>query len=157
MQLRDEAYQKSQDAFNQGNHAAAKENSEKRKECAEKIKFHNSKAAEEIFRFHNPHPEHLEQVDLHGLFVEEAKEKVESHISRCKRAKLKQFKVVVGKGLHSVNGVPKLKFAIQELVETYHLRCTIDERNAGCLLVEFVSEKDQGFVGWAVEKVCLIM
>lgn len=41
------------------------------------------------------------EIDLHGLFVTEASEKVEEAIQRCQASGEENLVIIVGKGLHS--------------------------------------------------------
>ncbi|KAJ3781790.1 hypothetical protein GGU10DRAFT_95989 [Lentinula aff. detonsa] len=76
------------------------------------------------------------EIDLHGLFVEEAIERVVSAIedSRCRGDT--EILLIVGKGLHSSGGVPKLKDAIEEFIKPQpFLVARSDPTNGGRLIV----------------------
>lgn len=151
----DEAYREGQAAYERGDHIEAKRQSDLRKKFTENVHKYNAKASDIIYMTHNPNSTKLDTIDLHGLFEEEAKSAVSKHIERCKKANIHVFNVVVGKGLHSHNGIPKLKYAIQELVEQHHLRCTVNPQNSGVLIVEFVTKERQGIFGW-IQSGCII-
>lgn len=56
-------------------------------------------------------------IDLHGLYVKEAIEKVEEFISAEQRAgQHPELRVIVGKGIHSPGHVAKIKPAVEELM-----------------------------------------
>lgn len=43
----------------------------------------------------------INEIDLHGLFVAEARQKVEEAIQRCQNSKQTHLIIIVGRGLHS--------------------------------------------------------
>ncbi len=89
------------------------------------------------------------ELDLHGLRVTEAVAEVEKAIAAARAANPPQQRLVliVGKGLHSADGIPKLKPAIEGLVRRHNLRVTPGVPNAGCITVEFVKPSERGWVG----------
>ena len=139
---RGSCFDRSKQCYSQGDHAGAKEWSQKGRNHDVKEKEFNSKASKLIFQHHNKDRD-VDVIDLHGLFVREAVVMVQEHIRLCKKLKIKRFTVIVGKGLHSHNGIAKLRPAIMELVEENQVKCSVDQRNDGCLFVEFVEKKEQ--------------
>jgi hypothetical protein len=81
----------------------------------------------------------LTEIDLHGLFVEEALERVEQRIRLCRSRSIDHLIVIVGRGNHSANGISRLKPAVTKLITEHQLRCTPNRPNSGCLYIEFVS------------------
>ncbi len=63
--------------------------------------------------------------------------------------------LIVGKGLHSRDGVAKLRPAVERLVARHNLRCIPGQPNAGCITAEFVSREQRGIVGWLLD-MCVI-
>lgn len=86
------------------------------------------------------------EIDLHGLYVKEASQKVEEAIQHCQQAGENDLTIIVGKGLHSPNQIAKLKPAIIELVKKYNVSCQPNIPNPGCLYVEF--GKGTGDLSW---------
>jgi len=50
-----------------------------------------------------------EELDLHGLFLDEAKEHVHSFVNECARHHISAVRIVHGKGLHSPEKKPVIK------------------------------------------------
>ena len=81
-------------------------------------------ASEQIFNVLNTQHDYYEFIDLHGQFVVESKQIVSSRLKDIREAvvtgqikpnydsKNHVFKIICGKGNHSIGGVAKLKFAI---------------------------------------------
>lgn len=157
-QLRSDAFEKSKACYQKGDHAGAKKFSEEGKRQDALVDEWNEKAARVIFDTLNK-DRSLDEMDLHGLFVKEAVQKVEERIQKCQKKGLKQFKCIVGKGIHSANGEAKIKPAIEDLVQKYNLRCSVDGNNTGCLVIELVDAKRRGIFGLfdRVEKECILM
>ncbi|CEP21972.1 Smr domain-containing protein YPL199C [Cyberlindnera jadinii] len=140
--LADQAYKKrqqlsaqSQKAYKQGDGARAKELSEQAKKQMAIGDDYNFKAAEYVFRENNADSDSNE-IDLHGLYVKEAiyilKRRIAAGVNRGES----KLEVIVGKGIHSENGVAKLKPAVEELCNEAGLRSYIDKKNTGVLIVE---------------------
>ena len=110
-------------------------------------------AAAEIFTHRNPeydlNPLARVKIDLHHLFVREAKEYVERHLDLCRRAKLQKTEIISGRGNHSVGGVAKIRPAIMELLETQRdVEVDEHETNPGRIVVRF---SDVGRTGVGAE------
>lgn len=56
-------------------------------------------------------------IDVHGLFVPEAIKKVEKSLQTAILNGRKDLRVIVGRGLHSQDGRPKLRPAIEREME----------------------------------------
>ncbi|KIL60638.1 hypothetical protein M378DRAFT_167867 [Amanita muscaria Koide BX008] len=135
-QKRNACFEASQAAYGNREGARAKELSNEGKEHSRLMEQYNERAANFIFRHKNAHRPPTE-IDLHGLFVKEASQKVEEAIQRCQQMKLDHLVIIVGKGLHSPGQRAKLKPAIVELVNKYQVAVEPDKPNPGCLYVEF--------------------
>ncbi|KAG9306484.1 hypothetical protein G9A89_008420 [Geosiphon pyriformis] len=143
--IRKDISEQAQKAYKSGNKRKAKDLSNKSKEHYRLMELYNKKAAEIIFSENNRH-RNKDEIDLHGLFVKEALEYTEERIKLCKANRIDTLMIIVGKGNHSLNGIPKLKPAIGELVQKYQFRCTPNKPNSGCLYVEFNHGK--GDLSW---------
>ncbi|WWC63749.1 uncharacterized protein I303_106354 [Kwoniella dejecticola CBS 10117] len=75
-------------------------------------------------------------IDLHGLYVKEAIEKVEESITSSQRSGAEELRVIVGKGIHSQGGKAKIKPAVEELMAKYNLSAHVDPDNSGVLIVD---------------------
>ncbi|CAO3651266.1 unnamed protein product [Mucor hiemalis] len=142
---RNACYAQSQEAYNSGDGARAKELSNEGHRHDESMKQYNKKASDYIYAQKNQgRPSN--EIDLHGLFVKEASEKVEEAIRRCEKNGEKDLVIIVGKGLHSPGQIAKLKPAIIELVKKYNVSCQPNIPNPGCLYIEF--GKGTGDLSW---------
>ncbi|KAG1752990.1 hypothetical protein EDB19DRAFT_2035542 [Suillus lakei] len=74
-------------------------------------------------------------VDLHGLYVEEAKLYFHDAIRGVRDLGESSIRVIVGKGNHSLNNIPRVKPAIQEYGESLGLGVEVDPHNDGCFVV----------------------
>ena len=107
--LRSTCFEKSQNAFHNGDHNKAKEWSEKGKEYGHKVDEANEKAARAIFDSLNKKGKHpVRTYDFHGLYVKEALSKLEEIVKFAKRQKWSDVTIIVGRGNHSLNGVAKV-------------------------------------------------
>ncbi|KAF5830322.1 hypothetical protein DUNSADRAFT_14753 [Dunaliella salina] len=137
-----------------GQHELAKKKSEEGKKLDSQAKKHARKAADATFAQNNT-GRPANEVDLHGLYVDEALERVEKAISNARWSQLlrcpvaKDITFIVGKGLHSQDGVAKIRPAVLKLVNRYYLRVTEDTPNAGCIHVEFLNLSEFNLHRWA--------
>ncbi|KAI9299960.1 hypothetical protein BJ944DRAFT_171584 [Cunninghamella echinulata] len=133
---RNECYEQSQEAYRNGDGALAKELSNKGHSHDNKMKQYNQQAADLIYREKNQgRPPN--EIDLHGLFVQEATDRVDEAIKLCKREHYENLTIIVGKGLHSPGQIAKLKPAITEMVQRYEVLCEPNRPNPGCLYITF--------------------
>lgn len=127
--------QQSQEAFQKGDKQKAHELSEQLKKILDEAENYNRKAAEYVFLENNADSKE-DEIDLHGLYVKEAKWILQKRISESIRTNQPHLKVIVGKGLHSENGVAKLKPAIDEMCDESNLKHHMDPKNAGVLVID---------------------
>ncbi|ORX51154.1 DUF1771-domain-containing protein [Piromyces finnis] len=135
---RGDCFERSQQAFKSGDKAKAKELSDEGKKYDQEMIECNKKAANLIFKLNNSDknlPVH--EIDLHGLFVEESKGFVEERIKLCKQKNIDALIVIVGRGNHSIDKIPKIKPAIEELVNTHGIEYKMNEPNPGCISLLF--------------------
>lgn len=74
-------------------------------------------------------------VDLHGLFVLEAKVYFDDAVRRAQDCGELSLHVIVGRGNHSENNIARIKPAIQEYGQSLGLDVEVDPFNNGCLVV----------------------
>ncbi|KAL7752051.1 hypothetical protein RI367_002580 [Sorochytrium milnesiophthora] len=146
-QERGRCFEASRAAYARGDKAEAKLLSDKGKEHGVNMERYNQMAADEAFAFHNnSRQDNLAELDLHGLYVKEALQRVGQHIQRCKKAGVKQTVLITGRGKHSADGLAKIRPAVEQLMHDERLRATPGVPNEGCILVEF--DVAPGQVGW---------
>ncbi|GFR47969.1 hypothetical protein Agub_g9793 [Astrephomene gubernaculifera] len=144
---RNAAFAASKAAYTARDHTRARQLSQKGKQhAAQAVEAHARAAALLLEQNNSRRPPG--ELDLHGLRVTEAVAEVQKAISRARKDGQQQLVLIVGRGLHSADGVPKLRPAIEKLVRQHNLRVTPGVPNEGCLTVEFVSAAERGWVEW---------
>ncbi|QID88240.1 hypothetical protein GRS66_010949 [Saccharomyces pastorianus] len=140
--LADDAYKKrdqlsheSQTAYQQGDKKSAHELSEKSKAQLKVAEDYNMQAAEYVFVENNADSSSNE-IDLHGLYVKEALFILQKRIKFATDHNEPQLNVIVGKGLHSQNGIAKLKPSIEEYCAKHGIRNHLEKGNSGVLVLE---------------------
>ncbi|CAK7903380.1 hypothetical protein CAAN1_07S07162 [[Candida] anglica] len=138
----DECYQKrsslsqqSQAAFKSGDKSRAHDLSEESKKFLSQAEGYNRQAAEYVFRENNADSAG-DEIDLHGLYVKEAEYILQNRLGAAIRSNQSHLRVIVGKGLHSSNGIAKLKPAIDQLCDECNLRHRIDPKNTGVMIID---------------------
>lgn len=132
--LRGECYEKSQQEFKTGDKAKAKELSEEGKKHDELMKQYNKEAADAFFAAHNQGRDNM-TIDLHGLYVEEAMERLKARIETIGRKGT--FVIIWGAGNHSEGGVRKIKPAVVDYLNGEKFQFDDDTPNHGCCTVYF--------------------
>ncbi|KAJ6502681.1 hypothetical protein DFH09DRAFT_1202422 [Mycena vulgaris] len=130
----------------QGFRDAASKLSQISKEHQRAMEEFNQTASEMIYRENNKDREPHE-IDLHGLFVKEAELKVEMAILAAERRGDPRVRVIVGQGLHTADGVAKLKPAMECYIDKMRPHSVqTDSLNPGVLVVSLTldSPDDQG-------------
>ncbi|EPY50340.1 SMR and DUF1771 domain-containing protein [Schizosaccharomyces cryophilus OY26] len=128
-------FQMAQQAYASGQKAEAHELSQKGKECGQKMEEYNRKAAYAIYLYKNTHCQ-PDELDLHGLYIDEAVQAVRQRIHNCIQRGEDHLHVIVGKGNHSVGHVEKLKPAVIQMLEQNNFRYST-EVNEGRIYVSF--------------------
>jgi hypothetical protein len=84
---------------------------------------------------------------------------VEAAVAAARARGDKRLVLIVGRGLHSRDGVAKLKPAVlDQLINKHSLRCTPGVPNEGCVLVELVRPEERGWLGAVLgDGGCVIM
>ncbi|KAL6062133.1 Smr domain-containing protein [Balamuthia mandrillaris] len=142
-------FERSQRAWKKGDKALAKELSDQGKKHQEAMQKFHAEAARAIFARHNKGRPN-DEIDLHGLRVKEALEFTEQRIQQLKPSASsggilssdKPLKVIVGKGLHSIDNKARIKPAVIELMERLEVVCEEDPTNEGVLLVSLRPSSD---------------
>ncbi|KAL1405073.1 hypothetical protein Q8F55_008696 [Vanrija albida] len=132
--LAHKSFADSQNAYKSGDGARAKTLSEQGKQHQANQQRLDGQASDWIFRENNKTQPHG-TIDLHGLYVKEAIERVETAISDGQRSGAQEIRVITGKGIHSQNHQAKIKPAVEQLMQKYQLAAEIDPRNTGVLIV----------------------
>jgi len=158
---RGDCFERSQKAFKSGEKAKAKELSDEGKKYDKEMIECNKKAANLIFKLNNTDKNlPIHEIDLHGLFVEEAKNFAEERIKLCKEKKVDALIIIVGRGNHSIDNIPKIKPAIEQLVKSNGLESRMNEPNPGCITVLFKKGAQVPAYGnkpSASERFCIIL
>lgn len=131
-----------QQAYKSGDKQKAHELSEELKEVLEQAENYNRQAAEYVFRENNADSAG-DEIDLHGLYVKEAEWIMQKRLSECIRTNQSHLRVIVGKGLHSANGIAKLKPAIEQLCSESGLKHYIDPKNTGVMVIDLTNSLGQ--------------
>jgi DNA-nicking Smr family endonuclease len=97
----------------------------------------NKRAAKIIFREKNKNRTEGE-IDFHGLFVAEAVEFAKEVLRSARLRGVIVVRFIVGKGLHTVDGVAKIRPALEDLCTERGLNHSLDPTNAGVLIVRLV-------------------
>lgn len=132
---RAEFSKESQQAYKAGDKQRASELSAKAKEQLAVAERFNRKAAEFVF-IENNRDSDDNDIDLHGLYVKEAEYILKQRIISGIQKNQATLDCIVGKGLHSQNGIAKLKPAVEQLCADANLRCWIDPKNTGVLHID---------------------
>lgn len=132
---RNELSQLSQRAYQSGDKQKAHSYSIELKKVLNQAESYNRQAAEYVFRENNADSA-SDEIDLHGLFIKEAEWILQQRISYAIKTNQPHLKVIVGKGLHSVNGISKMKPAVDKMCTESHLTHKIDPHNAGVLIID---------------------
>lgn len=80
------------------------------------------------------------EIDLHGLHVREALDHVEQAIAAARKSGKAQLNFIVGQGRHSVNGVAKIKLAVEDWLQKQDIAYVPGPGNPGLLIVTLVAE-----------------
>lgn len=126
--------QQSQNAYKQGEKSEAKKLSESAKQYRMQASRINEDAANYVFQQNNLDSSQ-EELDLHGLFVDEAEWIMKRRIYVAVRSNEPIIKVIVGKGLHSEGHKAKLKPAMEDICEQYNLKHYLQSGNSGVMCI----------------------
>ncbi|ORZ24802.1 hypothetical protein BCR41DRAFT_233829 [Lobosporangium transversale] len=79
-------------------------------------------------------------MDLHGLRVDEAEYYTQERMIGFIEDKEKKLKIIVGRGKHSLGGIPKIKPAVMELLKEFEVEASFDPSNDGCIFVRSLQQ-----------------
>ncbi|EDK44235.1 conserved hypothetical protein [Lodderomyces elongisporus NRRL YB-4239] len=140
--------QQSQAAYKQKDGQRAHELSEELKKALAQAEQYSQQAAEYVFRENNADSA-ADEIDLHGLYVKEAEWILKVRLKQAISTNQSHLKVIVGKGLHSQNGIAKLKPAVDQLCDETRLKHYIDPKNSGVMIIELNGEDASNIpTGW---------
>ncbi|KAL9101584.1 MAG: hypothetical protein Q9163_003184 [Psora crenata] len=126
---------KSQQAYQRGDGAAARELSEEGKRHGAMMEQYNKQASEYIFRENNSMDRvAADTIDLHGQFVEEAEAILEQRIRYARSTGQTHLHVIVGKGNHSPGHIQKIKPRVEQICRAEGLQYAVEE-NAGRIYI----------------------
>ncbi|KAK0184079.1 hypothetical protein F5146DRAFT_1228904 [Armillaria mellea] len=128
-------FSESHEAYDRGDHAAAKELSNQGKNHKQKMEQLHKAASTWIYLENNRGREPGE-IDLHGLYVKEAIAYTETALEEASLRGDSELRVIVGRGSHSEDGVARVRPAIEELMRQHRLITELDPSNSGVLVVE---------------------
>ncbi|KIW62263.1 hypothetical protein PV04_10456 [Phialophora macrospora] len=129
-------FQRSQQAYQDGDGAAAHALSQEGKEHGAKMEMYNKQASEFIFRENNAGGRvPADTIDLHGQFVEEAEDILEERIKYAQSHGQTHLHVIVGKGNHSASHVQKIKPRVEQVCQQLGLQYHTEE-NEGRMYVK---------------------
>ncbi|KAI9229077.1 MAG: hypothetical protein DHS80DRAFT_8386, partial [Piptocephalis tieghemiana] len=94
-----------------------------------------SRLAAQLFFSKNNNNTSPWMVDLHGLYVPEALEKVKEFVKKAKEGQQLRVVFIVGRGNHSRKGIPKLRPAVTEWLVSEKKKHTVDFPRVGCITV----------------------
>ncbi|KAJ3117364.1 hypothetical protein HDU96_007018 [Phlyctochytrium bullatum] len=134
-----ESSQKSQDAYKSGRHADARLYSEQAASLRAQAQCKAKEAADAVFQEKNA-GRPIGEIDLHGLFVEEALERLKERIQTCKRQGVEELVVITGIGRNSVDNVPKIKERVKQLVQEENIEAEVGVPNEGCVTLHLKRE-----------------
>ncbi|KAI9167458.1 Smr domain-containing protein [Paramyrothecium foliicola] len=141
---RNACFDRSRRAYDEGDHAGAKEYSNEGKAHDRKMDDYNRQASDFIFRENNA-PGRVEPdcIDLHGQFVEEAERILEERIRADQANGQTHLHAIVGKGHHSAGHVQKIKPKVEELCRELGLKYRTEE-NAGRIYINLQGGEPHG-------------
>ncbi|BFZ58097.1 hypothetical protein PYCC9005_005156 [Savitreella phatthalungensis] len=141
--MRGRCIEASKAAYARGDGALAKAKSEEAASHGRQMQMHNEAAALYVFRANNAGCA-ADEIDLHGLHVDEAKVYVEQRVVACMSRGDNHLHIIVGKGIHSAGHIQKLKPAIEELCRQHNFQYRT-EHNEGRIYVTFPQGGAQGY------------
>ncbi|KAJ7938231.1 hypothetical protein B0H13DRAFT_1851681 [Mycena leptocephala] len=120
--------------------AEARKLTETGRQHKQTMEIFNKKASDMIFKVRDREPH---EVDLHRLFVKEAELRVNEAIRAAETRGDPLVRFIVGQGLHTDNGVSRLKPALTSYIRKLGHPVDPDPRNPGVLVVPLNAADDQ--------------
>ncbi|KAI1180242.1 DUF1771-domain-containing protein [Nemania sp. FL0916] len=126
--LRRDCMERSHSAYQRGDKAGAKQLSNEGKAHGAKAEKWEKQASDFIFQVNNAKERVApDEIDLHGQHVDEALYHLIKRIEDEQKQGHTHLHVIVGKGIHSVNHIQRLKPAVEELCDKRGLRYETEE------------------------------
>ncbi|KAG0692226.1 hypothetical protein DFH29DRAFT_817924, partial [Suillus ampliporus] len=129
----EECFKQSKEAFTRNERKLAKQLSLRGGAHKDNMMRLDKEASTKIFQENNQKCK-PNTVDLHGLYVTEAKLHFNNAVQEVRDREGSSLRVIVGKGIHS-DGAAKIKPAVQEHGKSLGLHVEVDPLNDGCLIV----------------------
>ncbi|KAJ6641948.1 Smr domain-containing protein, partial [Pseudolycoriella hygida] len=141
---RDESFRKSVTAYKRRDYVTAKYYSNMRKDFQNLCDDANRTAAEAIFTWNNENRP-VNEIDLHGLYVNEALNKLADRVNYASERGINELAVIVGQGIHS-EGEPTLKPNVILFAQQNYVPYKINLNNPGCIYFDLTNsnENDSG-------------
>lgn len=127
--------QLSQQAFKRGDKEIAKDLSKEAKKFKTLADKENQVAADKLFAYHNA-GKAADEIDLHGLYVQEAIDRLTRRVNDSKSSGQNILVIIVGRGLHS-QGTPKIKPAVIKFAIKHKIQHEVDSPHVGCIKFQF--------------------
>ncbi|CAO1618405.1 unnamed protein product [Sympodiomycopsis kandeliae] len=137
-------FDQSHAAYSGGDGGKAKQLSNEGHQHKSRMEQLNKEASEWIYKANNE-DSGPDEVDLHGLYTQEAINKTEEEIAARQRRGDQTVRVIVGKGIHSKDHVAHIKPAIENLMHKYGLQAHLDPKNSGVLVVDLTGSQSGAF------------
>jgi DNA-nicking Smr family endonuclease len=142
MAKRKDLAHRSQEAYQRGDGALAKDLSNQAKDAAQRADDLNQQASNFIFRENNAGERaQWDELDLHGQHVDEAVEIFRQRIQAAKQQNQTHLHVIVGKGIHSADHIQKIKPAVEEACQQMGLAYRT-ESNAGRIYIDLTGNQN---------------
>jgi len=120
-------------AWKNNDKESAKKHSDLGSNYKEYMEYFNKQAAKTAFVKNNNDKDYINELDLHGLTVNEALCILDEKVKQCINEKLDNLKIIVGKGLHSGEKGPKLKSLVVAYAIEKFIEYRMDPTNEGCI------------------------
>ncbi|KIK47132.1 hypothetical protein CY34DRAFT_292543 [Suillus luteus UH-Slu-Lm8-n1] len=135
-----ECFKQSKEAFNSDDRGLAKRLSLRGEKYKDNMERLDKEASTKIYQENNQRYAGSNTIDLHGLFVLEAKRYFDEAVQKVRDSGISSLSVIVGKGNHSENNDAKIKRTIQEYGISLGLGVEVDPLNDGRLVVSLYDD-----------------
>lgn len=132
---RNEYFMLSKEAFRRKNHEKAQKYSLLRRRHQRLMNEANKQANDAIFNYLNGPERPENEIDLHGLFVSEAIDRLKIRLDVIGKKDYERLYVIVGRGIHSPDG-PKLKPAVFDFASKHNIPHVLHIHNSGCIVFD---------------------
>ncbi|KAH8041637.1 hypothetical protein HPB51_017082 [Rhipicephalus microplus] len=124
--MRQESFRKAKEAYHRGMKTVAAFYSQQGRAYAEKMREANERASWKLLQLRNAQSDD-NTLDLHGLHVQEAIQVLKNYVKLKKREswclqKKQTLRIITGRGAHSAQNIPKVKFAVESYLLSSQLK-----------------------------------